>query len=145
MQLLDMRLGNLVCGMVDDIIDATEVVDGLHDVINARVLRGDAQGVGLKDIACLLLGQAAAFDMVGVVGQVNLYAMINAAFHLGFLLFAQCGKQGRHLFLVSSGQFGINGNVPCLSREESTFDFPCGAIVSGCALTDAVFFGKLTD
>ena len=38
-QLFDVWFGDLVRGMVDDIIDTTEMVDGFHDVVDARVLR----------------------------------------------------------------------------------------------------------
>ena len=67
MQLLDVCFGDLVGGMLDDIINATEMVDGLHDIIDARIFRGDAQGVGLEDVARLFLGQATALNMIGIV------------------------------------------------------------------------------
>ena len=130
--------------MVDNIIDAAEVVDSFHDVVDARVFRCDAKGVGLKNVTRLFFGQAAAFDVVGVVGQVYLYSVIDPAFHLGLLLFAQGGQQWRHLFFTAFGQGGLDRNVPCFSREERPFDFALGAIVAGGTLADAVFFGKLT-
>ncbi len=64
--------------MVDDIVDAAEVVGGLHDVIHIDAVFGDADHVGLEDIPGLLVGELAALDVVGVVGQVNLGAVVNA-------------------------------------------------------------------
>ena len=50
--------------MVYDIVDATEVVYSLHNIIHRGTLGCDAQRVGLKDMACLLLCQSATLDMV---------------------------------------------------------------------------------
>ena len=65
--------------MVDDIINATEVVDGLHNIVDARIFRGDAQGVGLENVACLVMGQSATLDVIGVIGQIDLGTMVDAA------------------------------------------------------------------
>ena len=78
--------------MVDDEVNAAEVVDGFHDVVDAGALGGNAKSVGFKNIASLLLGQSGAFDMVGVVGQIDLRAMVNTAFQSRFLLVAQTLK-----------------------------------------------------
>ena len=75
-----MRLGNLVRSVVDDIIDTTEMVHRLHNIVHRRVLRGDTECVGLEDIPRLFLCQSVAFDMVGVVCQINLRTMIYTAF-----------------------------------------------------------------
>ena len=131
--------------MVDDIVNTTEVVDGFHDVVDAGVLRSAPQGARLKDVTGLLLGQSAALDMIGIVSQVNLDAMVNAAFHPHLLLFAQSGKQGRHLFLAPFRQSSLSGNVPGLSREEGSLYLPRSTVITGGTFADAVFFGKLTD
>ena len=145
MQLFDMRFGDFVGGVVDDIVDATEVVDGLHNVVDARVFCGDPNGVGLKNVSGLFLGQATALDMIGIVSQVDLYAMVDAAFHLAFLLLSQYCKQ-RGLFLFASfGQHGIRWDVPCFSRQESTLNLSGGAVIARRTLADVVLFGKLTD
>ena len=54
-------------------------------------------------VSGLLLGETASFEMVRVVGQVDLGVMIDTAFHFGFLLLTQGGEQGRHPFLVALG------------------------------------------
>ena len=42
--------------MVDDVVNAVEVVDGFHDVVDVGVLGGDAKGVGFENITGLFLG-----------------------------------------------------------------------------------------
>ena len=74
--------------MVNDIIHAAEMVHRLQNIINARVFSSNAQCVGLKDITRLFFCQAASFNMVGVVGKVNLRTMIDTALLSGFLLLA---------------------------------------------------------
>ena len=66
-QLLDMRFGNLIRCMVDDIINTAEVVHRFHDIIDGSVFGRDSKRVGLVDVPRLFLGQFAAFYMVGVV------------------------------------------------------------------------------
>ena len=71
-------------------VNATEVIDGLHNVVYVDGLLRHANGVGLKDVTSLLMRQSATFYMVGVIGQVYLCLMIDASFH-------------SHLHLLSKG------------------------------------------
>ena len=66
--------------MVDDIVKASEVIHRLNDIIHINNPVANADGVRLKDIARLVMSQTAAFDMIGVIGQVNLRTMIDASF-----------------------------------------------------------------
>ena len=66
--------------MVDDIVKASEVIHRLNDIIHINNPVANADGVRLKDKARLVMSQAAAFDMIGVIGQVNLRTMIDASF-----------------------------------------------------------------
>ena len=80
MQFFDMRFGDFVCRMINDIIHTAEVVYSLHDIINTCILSSNAQCVGLEDIARLFFGQATALYVVGVVGKVYLRTVIDTAF-----------------------------------------------------------------
>lgn len=92
MQFLDQRLGQPLFGAVDNEVDATEVVRRFDNVVYTDAFVLDANSVGLEDIACLVVRQSAALDMVGVLGQIDLSLVVNAAFELHGLLLAQCGK-----------------------------------------------------
>ena len=66
-QLLDVRFRYLVHCMFNDIIDTTEVIDSLHNIIYRCVLGGNAKSVCLEYKAGLLFGQTATLNMVGVI------------------------------------------------------------------------------
>ena len=83
----------LFCSVNDEVY-AAEVVGGLNDVVHSDAFSFDADGVGLEDVARLVVSQAAAFDVVGVICKVNLGAMIDASLDAHALLFAQCLEQG---------------------------------------------------
>ena len=65
--------------MVNDVVDAAEVVGGFYDVVNVHRFIGDADSVCLKDVSCLLVSELAALNMVGVVCEVYLGAVIDAS------------------------------------------------------------------
>ena len=65
--------------MVNDIVYASEVVGSLDDIIHVHRSVCDADGVCLEDVPRLLVGELAAFDVVGVVCEVNLCAVVDAA------------------------------------------------------------------
>ena len=133
---------------IDDEVYAAEVVDCLHDVVYVYRLVGDANRVGLKDVARLFVGQAAAFHVVGVVGEVDLCAVVDAAFQRHGFFLAQRFEQGRRRCLPGIpllGGSGVFGDVPCLSREKRSVDFPRCAVVARRAFRDAVLFCELYD
>lgn len=66
--------------MVDDIVKASEMIHRLNDIIHINNPVANADSVRLKDMARLVMSQAAPFDMIGVIGQVNLRTMIDASF-----------------------------------------------------------------
>ena len=88
MQFFDMRFGNLVGSMVNDIIHAAEMVHRLQNIINARVFSSNAKCVCLKDITRLFFCQAASFNMVVVLCKVNMRTMIDTSLLSGFLFLA---------------------------------------------------------
>ena len=65
--------------MVDDLVDYTEVIYGFNDIIYINCCIADANRVCLKNIACLVVGQTAAFYVVGVISQVNLRTMVDTS------------------------------------------------------------------
>ena len=89
MQLLDMSLCYLLCGMVDNIVDTTEMIDSLQNIVDASVFGGDAESIGFEDITGLLFCQTAPFDVVRVVGEINLSPMIDTSFEPDILFFYQ--------------------------------------------------------
>lgn len=68
----------LVRCMLNDIVDTTEMIDGLHDVIHRRALCRDAKRVGLEDKTRLFLCQTATLYVIRIISQVNLSAVIYA-------------------------------------------------------------------
>ena len=63
-QLLDVCFRYLVCCMINDVVDATEMIDGLHDVIHRCVLCCNSKSVGLEDKTCLFLSQTATLNVI---------------------------------------------------------------------------------
>ncbi len=58
-------------------------------------------GVCLKDVARLFMRQAATLHVVGVVGKVNLRAVVDTPFESALLLLAQEGQQRRSVMAPS--------------------------------------------
>ena len=80
--------------MVNDVVYAAEVIGSLHDIINLHSFVRDADGVCLKDVSGLLVGQTAAFDMVRVVSQVKLRPVVYATLDMVILLLTKSRKKG---------------------------------------------------
>ena len=88
---LDHCFRQFVFCVVDDVVDAAEVIRGFNDVVysDGIVLAfRESDSVGLIDVPGLLMSQSAAFDVVRIVGKVYLSAMVYAAAHFAFFLFA---------------------------------------------------------
>ena len=118
-----------------------------EDIIHAQRLAFNAHCVGLEDVAGLVVGQPAALDVIRVVGEVDLCAVIDAAFETHRFLLTQYLQQ-RHDTpgsRLAPGQCGIRRDVPGLARKKGTLDFSRGAVVAGRALRDAVFCGECRD
>lgn len=146
-QFLDEGFGERLPGPVDNRVDAAEVVRGFENIVHPQRLALDAHRVGLEDVAGLVVGQPAALDVIRVVGEVDLCAVIDAAFETHRFLLTQYLQQ-RHDTpgsRLAPGQCGIRRDVPGLARKKGTLDFSRGAVVAGRALRDAVFCGKCRD
>lgn len=146
-QFLDEGLGERLPGPVDDRVDAAEVVRGFENIVHSQRLAFDAHRVGLEDVAGLVVGQPAAFDVIRVVGEVYLRAVVDAALETHRLLLAQHLQQRHDMpgSRLATGQCGIRRDVPGLARQEGSLDLSRGAVVAGRALRDAVLCGKCRD
>ena len=124
------------------------MVGGLDHIVNLDRPVRCADGVRLKDIARLIVGKAAALDVVGVIGQIDLDFMINAAVQLRRFLGLQYLKKclGCIGFLVNAiGLLRGFGYVPCLSGQKCTVDFSFGAVPSHAAFGNAPPFRRFRD
>ena len=86
MELLGHRLRYRFLSMVDDVIDAAEVVHRLNDIVHVDRLVCHADSVRLEDVARLFMRQTASLHVVGVIGHVNLCAMVDTTFQPRILL-----------------------------------------------------------
>ena len=84
--------GQFLFSVVNDIVNALEMVNSLHHIVHIDCSVCNPDGVGFKDVARLVVSQFAAFNMIGIVGQVNLSAMIDASFQSAALLFSQSAE-----------------------------------------------------
>lgn len=87
-ELFDEPLTDLSFGTIDDHVDAAEVIGRLYYVVHIHCRVSDADGIGFKNIAGLVVGQTAAFDVVGIIGQVNLHLVVDSAGELALLFTA---------------------------------------------------------
>lgn len=146
-QFLDEGFGERLRGPVDNRVDAAEVVRGFEDIGYTQRLALDAHRVGLEDVAGLVVGQPAAFDVVRVVGEVDLRAVVDAALETHRLLLAQHLQQRHDVSgsRLATGQCGICRDIPGLARKKGSLDLSRGAVVAGRALCDVVLCGECRD
>lgn len=146
-QFLDEGFGERLPGPVDDRVDAAEVVRGFEDIVHTQRLALDAHRVGLEDVARLVVGQPAALDVIRVVGEVYLRAVVDATLETHLLLLAQHLQQRHDMpgSRLARGQCGIGRDVPGLARKKGSLDLSRGAVVAGRALCDVVLCGECRD
>ena len=53
--------------MINNLIDTTEMISCLNDIIYIEDFFFYSNSICLKYISCLIVGQTAAFDMIGVI------------------------------------------------------------------------------
>jgi len=75
-EFLDDGFRKTVFGVVNDVVNTAEVVGGLHNVVHIDAVFRYANRVGFENVSGLLMGEPAALDVVGVLGQVNLSAVV---------------------------------------------------------------------
>ena len=69
-------------------VSLPEMVGGFDDVVYINRFIRHSDRVGFKDIACLVVCQPAAFYVVGVISEIDLYAMVYPPLHLPVFLLA---------------------------------------------------------
>ena len=85
-KLFDERFSQFRSRLVNDKVYAAEVVSRFNDIVHLNSVVGDTYGVSLEDISCLVMGQAATLDVVGVIGEVNLDTVIDTSLNPSVLL-----------------------------------------------------------
>ena len=76
MKLFDELFRDGAFSLLNDEVNAAEVVIGLNYVIDFDRLFRDANGVCLEDIPNLIVSQLAAFDLIRGIGQIYLYLVV---------------------------------------------------------------------
>ena len=82
MQLFDQSFVDGLLSIPDDHINALEVIGRFDHIIHIDNAIFHANGIGFIDIPRLVMGQAAALNVVGVIGKVDLDFVIDAAFDM---------------------------------------------------------------
>ena len=90
------------------------------------------------------MGQTAALDVVGVIGEVDLRAIVDTPADLSLLLFTKSLQQGALLGLPFPGKRSIGRDIPCLSDKDSAFHLSRSAPITDGTLGDSILFGILT-
>ncbi len=146
MQFLDEFFRQCVFCLRDDQVDALEMICRLDDIVHVHRSAGRADGVGLKDVARLVMGQAAALDVVGIIGQIDLHLVINPAGGFRRLLRPQnIQKRFRRVgMLIDAFRFfGVFGDVPCLACQKRAGNFVLGAVIADRPLGHLPFLRRL--
>ena len=124
-------------GVIDDHINAAEMVGRFNHVIDIDSLFFDADGIGLKNKAGLLAGKAASLDVVGIIGQVNLNPVIDPAGQTGLLFPLKHGKQGCRrggLRPDAARLLRVLRNIPCFPGQERAGNAPLRTVIPDGAL-----------
>ena len=128
--MFDKRFRQFFHCIVNYVVEAAEVVDGLNHIIYVDRPISNTDSVGLEYIARLIVRQSASFDMIGVVGQVDLRAVVYTGFHSAGFLYAKSVQQGR-MFRpcgFSSRQNGVSRDIPRLACQK------CAIYLSICTI-----------
>ena len=68
------------------------MIDSFNDIVNVYDAITNANGIGFKNISCLIMSELAAFYVIRIISKIYLHSMIYATFHPALLLFAQCSQ-----------------------------------------------------
>ena len=66
-ELFDVSFGKFAVALLDDVVYGTKMVGSFDNVVYIDSFIRHSDRVGFKDIACLVVCQPAAFDMIGVI------------------------------------------------------------------------------
>ena len=81
--------------MINDVVNAAKVVGGFYDVVHVDAVFRNANRVRLEDVSGLLVCEPATLNVVGVIGQVNLSTVVNAAADFTLFFFSESFEKGR--------------------------------------------------
>ena len=141
MKLLDERFGQLFTAVLDDEVNTAEVVGRFDDVVHIDgFVFQHADHVGFEDVSGLVGGQAAALHVVGIVGQLHLYLVVDTAFAAGLHFVCEYLSEGGGRFLCRHGARGLGrvlGDIPCLSGQECALYAPLRAVIPDAAFGQA--------
>lgn len=136
-KLLDERFGQLFTAVLDDEVNTAEVVGRFDDVVHVdSFVFQNADRVGFKDVSRLVCGQPAALDVVGIVGQLHLYLVVDTAFAAALHFVRENLSEGGGRFLCRHGAHGssrVLGDIPCLSGQERALYAPLRAVIPDAA------------
>ena len=121
------------------------MIGGFHDVVHIDARVRDADGVGLEDVPRLLMCQLTALDVVGIVGEVDLGAMVYSTADLALLLLPEPLKKRSLFHLTPFRKHSIHGNIPCLSGKKGTFYLPGSTPIADGTFGKIMLFCKLSD
>ena len=93
MKLLDISFGEFAVSLFDNVIYGTKMISGFDNIIHINRFVSHPDRICFKNISCLIVCQTTSFDVVGVIGKVDLHAMVYAPFYLTIFLLAQHFKQ----------------------------------------------------
>lgn len=140
-KLLDERFGQLFTAVLDDEVNTAEVVGCFDDVVHIDgFVFQHADRVGFEDVSGLVGGQAAALDVVGIVGQLHLYLVVDTALAAALHFVCEYLGEGGGLFFCRRSARGpgcVLWDIPCLSGQERALYAPLRAVIPDAA------FGKV--
>jgi hypothetical protein len=122
--------------MINNHVNATEMICRFNHIIHIQHFFFYANSIGFKDISGLFVGQAASFHMVRVICQINLCFMINTTrVFTCLLLFQNIHQSNRFFFpLIDTLWFlRIFWNVPSLTDKTRTLHTTLGTVISNTA------------
>ena len=134
--MFDKFLAELRFCAFDNLVDTTKVIGGFDDIVHPHAFLGDADGVCFKNKARLLVGQAAALHVVGVVGQLHLYLVVDTAFAAGLHFVREYLREGGGRFLCRRDARGLGRilrDIPCLSGQKRAIYAPLCAVIPDAA------------
>ena len=132
-KLLDERFGQPFTAVLNDEVNAAEVVGRFDDVVHVdSFVFQHADRVGFEDVACLVGGQPTALHVVGIVGQLHLYLVVDTAFAAALHFVCEYLSEGGGRFFCRRGARGLGrilGDIPCLSGQERALYAPLCAVI----------------
>ena len=141
MKLLDERFGQLFTAVLNDEVNAAEVVGRFDDVVHVDwFVFQHADRIGFEDVAGLVGGQSATLEVVGIVRQLHLYLVVDTAFAAALHFVREYLSEGGGRFFCRRGARGpgrIPRDIPCLSRQERTIYAPLCAVIPDAAFGQA--------